>query len=40
MNIPNNCKECPHTNICRGPHYGGSYCVYRSEIVQEALKEK
>ena len=40
MNIPNNCKECPHTNICRGPHYGGSYCVYRSDIAQKALKEK
>lgn len=32
MNIPNNCAECPYTNICPAPHYCGDGCRYEQEI--------
>ena len=38
MNIPENCRECPYTNTCNAPHYGGSRCQYEKEIIEKTLK--
>jgi hypothetical protein len=40
MNIPNNCNECPNTNTCNAPHYGGSRCEYEKEIIEKTLSVK
>lgn len=37
MNIPNNCAECPYTNICPSPHYGGDECKYENEIREQTI---
>ena len=38
MNIPKNCSECPNTNTCAAPHYGGSRCAYEKEIINAILE--
>ena len=44
MSIPENCKECYLSEICKGPHYGGSYCSFQKEInekvISQILKDK
>jgi radical SAM protein with 4Fe4S-binding SPASM domain len=32
MDIPKNCKECQFSYSCKGPCYGGSYCLFKDEI--------
>lgn len=27
---PNNCSECPYTNICPAPHYLADECKYKN----------
>lgn len=39
MDIPKNCFECPNTNVCHAPYYGGSRCQYEKEINNEIIKE-
>ena len=39
MNIPNNCAECPYTNICPSPHYGGDGCRHGKEIKNNTINE-
>jgi hypothetical protein len=29
MDVPKNCAECPFTDICLGPHYGGDERQYK-----------
>lgn len=37
--VPKSCRECPRTNRCRAPHYGGSRCRYAKEINDKTIKE-
>ena len=30
--IPKNCAECPYTNTCPSPHYGGDGCKHEEAI--------
>ena len=39
MNIPKNCSECPNTNTCAAPHYGGFRCQYKEAICSKTIKE-
>ena len=38
MDIPKNCDECPTTEICPAPHYGGDGCRHEEEINRKTLK--
>lgn len=38
MNIPENCSECPYTNACHAPHYGGTGCDYKETIVAKTIE--
>ena len=38
MDIPKNCAECPNTNTCAAPHYGGSRCEFEEAIIEKILK--
>ena len=44
MNIPENCWECPETERCPAPHYGGDGCLHeeviKSEIINATLSAK
>ena len=35
MEVPNNCWECPFTDVCAGPHYGGDECAFKEKIGGE-----
>lgn len=37
---PNNCAECPHTNTCPAPHYGGDGCRHIEAITDAILSGK
>lgn len=37
MAIPKNCDECPETDICPSPHYGGDGCEYEQEINSKTI---
>lgn len=39
MSTPKNCAECPYTNICHAPHYGGAKCRYEKAITEATLEK-
>lgn len=39
MDIPKNCRECPHTNNCPAPHYGGAGCKHEDAIKEKTIAE-
>ena len=38
MNIPKNCRECPHGAECKGPYYGCSCCKFKKEIYEQIVE--
>ena len=39
MNIPENCRECEHTNTCWA-YYGGGLCRYREAINRRTNEQQ
>lgn len=39
MEAPRNCDECPYTNTCPAPHYGGDRCRYEKVIKNNTITE-
>ena len=37
MEFPKNCWECKHSDNCKGPYYGGSYCSFKKEINEHII---
>lgn len=38
MDIPKNCRECPHSQNCHS-YYGGSTCKHQKEINLKTIEE-
>lgn len=40
MDIPKSCNECPYTDTCPAPHYGGDGCRYEETINQRRIEDE